>query len=102
MTTYSIIKATPGTPQRFNVALNGVSYIFQLVFRIDAWFLDIFDVNANPLACGLPLVTGADLVAQFPELNLGGRLQVGSSGTSPDQTPTFLGLGVQSNLYFVQ
>ena len=102
MTIYAIIPTRPGVQQRFNVSLGGKSYIFQLVFRIDTWFLDVLDVNANPLICGIPLVTGADLLAQYPEFQFGGRLEVGTVGNSPDQTPTFTGLGVQSQLYWIQ
>ncbi len=102
MTTYATIPARPGVQQRFNVSLNGKTYIFQLIYRIDTWFLDVMDVNANPLVCGIPLVTGADLFAQYPELGFGGRLQVGTVGASPDQPPTFTGLGVQSQMYWIQ
>lgn len=103
-----------GAPQRFTMSLpygtTGTvnDYVLTFSYR-DApedmaggggWVLDIADAYGEPLACGLPLVTGADLLAQFEYLNLGGHLIVESAGI-PDATPTFNNLGSGSRVYWV-
>lgn len=90
------------TPQKINVLLGLVSYNLTVVWR-DAdqggWFLDIADVSDNPILRGLPLITGADLLAQYKYLDFGGKLVV-QSDSNPDNTPTFADLGSTSHLYW--
>lgn len=95
----SIIPTQPKN-QKFRVSLNSVTYIIQLVFRTDTWFMDMSDENGSSILAGVPLVTGSDLMAQYRHLGIGGMLQVASSGSDPDATPTFAGLGTQSQLYW--
>jgi hypothetical protein len=89
-------------PQRFSISMAGAAYNLRLIY-IDApdagWLLDIDDVNDNPLICGIPLVTGADLLAQYAYLGIGGQLFCTTDG-DPSAVPTFANLGVTSHLYF--
>lgn len=89
--------------QRFFVTLAGVQYQFSLYWR-DAenggWILDIADTGGNAIVSGIPLVTGADLLAQYGYLGIKGTLQVQTDGT-PDAVPTYSNLGTASHLYFV-
>ncbi len=91
-----------GSPEAFGITLAGVAYQFTVQWRdaADSWFLDIADNQSNPIASGIPLVTGADLLEQYAHLGIGGSLYVQSSPT-PTDTPTFTNLGSASNLYFV-
>jgi predicted Zn-dependent protease with MMP-like domain len=100
-TTYEI-PLTP-SPQTFSILLAGVSY--QLTLRyIDAtdggWLIDIADNAENNILCGVPLVTGHDLLEQYDYLGIGGQLFVQTDG-DPDTVPTFQNLGLQGHLYFV-
>lgn len=106
-----------GSPQRFAISLpieNSVpaggqaSYVMTFNYR-DAdpavaggcgWTIDLFDAGGNPILCGMPLVTGADLLGQFAYLDLGGHLVVRSEGI-PDAIPTFDNLGSGSHVYWV-
>jgi hypothetical protein len=107
-----------GTPQRFVISLanenssNGanpvVAYTLTFQYR-DAdpsiaggcgWTLDVADQYGTQILCGRPLVTGADLLAQYDYLALGGHLVVGSDGV-PDAIPTFDNLGSGSHVYWV-
>jgi len=95
-----------GTPQRFTMTLAGNTYQFLFQYR-DAvaaggggWVLDLNDYLGNPIICGIPLVTGADLMAQFGYLGFPGQLWVRSDGT-PDAVPTFDNLGYLSHVYYV-
>ena len=96
-TTYEI--PLLAAPQTFKTSLLGVTYTFTLVYR-NGWLLSIADALGNPLAVGLSLVTGCDLLAQLEYLGLGGILQVQTDGLTPDAVPTFTNLGQQAHLYW--
>ena len=105
-----------GTPKRFTVSLpiegnttgQTVNYKLTLQYRnapLDVaggcgWTVDLADDAGTPLACGIPLVTGADLLAQFAYLDLGGHLLVLSEGET-FALPTFQNLGTGAHLYWV-
>lgn len=91
-----------GVAQRFSVSLGGVSYSMLLAWRetdMGGWFLDILAADATPVLMGIPLVTGADLLAQYPDKNFGGVLRVTTDG-DPDAVPTYANIGTQSHVYF--
>lgn len=89
--------------QTFSIALAGVSYQVTLMWR-DAegggWFLDFASATGTPILQGVPLVTGADLLAQYAHLGFSGSLVV-QTDHDPDATPTFTNLGDLSHLYFI-
>lgn len=88
----------PGT---FKVPLNGRTYSIRS-FYIDApgggWCIDISDASGAPLICGMPLVTGADLLEQYPHKGIGGKMFVTTA--DPAALPTAADLGVTSFLWF--
>lgn len=88
------------SPQTFRIRLGTQDYRFTLLYRGVEWVLDIFDTSENPLVCGIPLVTGIDLLAQYGYLGFEGGLIVLSDGDQ-DAIPTFDNLGTTSHLYFV-
>lgn len=101
MATYEI----PLSPehQRFAITLAGVEYQLRVTYRdaVEAgWILDINDSSGSPLVCGIPLITGADLLGQLQYLGIGGQLWVATDG-DPDAVPTFDNLGTLSHLYFI-
>ncbi len=92
-----------GAAQKFQITLANVKYQMQLQYRNavnGGWFLDIFDILGNSIAAGIPLVTGADLLAQLRHLGIGGGLMCSTDG-NPDAVPTYANLGSTSHLYFV-
>jgi len=94
-----------GMPQRFLIQLGDVNYYLTFEFRWAAnagWTLDIADVDSNPLICGIPLVTGANLLAQYEYLGFSRdvALAVRSDG-DPEAVPTFNNLGLYSHVYWV-
>ena len=64
------------------------------------WLLDIADVDGNPMLCGIPLVTGTDLLGQYAYLGFNGALWV-QGANDPDALPTYDDLGSSSALYWV-
>lgn len=102
MTNY-LIPVQPSTAQQFRTTLNGTKYLLKFKY-IDApqagWILDISDDLGNPVVSGVPLVTGADLLAQYGYLNFGFQLIVVSS-PDPSYAPQFADLGVTSQLIAV-
>lgn len=100
----STIAEIPLQPQaqQFTISLADVLYGMSVQWRDAAqvWILDISDQFGTLLIAGVPLLPGADLLHQYPELGIGGELWVASDGT-PDADPTFTNLGIASHLYFV-
>lgn len=89
-------------PQTFGITLNGDDYQLRLLWcdPAQAWTLDIMDALGNPLAMGLPLITGADLLVQLAYLGIEGKLVV-QTDFSPDAVPTADNLGTSGRLYFI-
>lgn len=88
-------------PQRFTIDLAGTTYTLVSKWNDIAlsWYLDILDAAQNPIACGLPFVTGADLLEGLAYLGIDGSLIVYTDG-QPWAVPTLNNLGVNSQLYF--
>lgn len=102
MTIVTEIPLSP-SPQTFSITLAGVSYRMTLIWREvggAGWVLDIADVAGQALVNGVPLVTGVDLLAPYPDKGFGGQLRVLTDG-GVDAAPTFTNLGVTSHLYWV-
>jgi hypothetical protein len=89
-------------PQTFNIMLSGTQYTITYKWNVmnGSWVIDIGDVSNNPIVTGVPLITGADLMAQLEYLGLGGALIV-QSQTDPDAIPTETDLGSTANLFYV-
>lgn len=90
------------TAQVLNITMAGVQY--QLTIKWNAqsqsWTIDIADSSGTPILCGIPMVTGCDLLGQFEYLNFGGQL-VAQTKDGTDAIPTFTNLGSNANLYFL-
>jgi len=90
-------------PQSFKITLSGVDYRMTLTYKNTdqgGWVLDIADASAAPIVSGIPLVTGADLLAQYGHFGFGGQLWVQTT-QNPDAVPTFDNLGTDAILYWV-
>ncbi len=106
MATNTEIPTSPGRPFTERVELLGTTYTLHFNWnkRAACWVVDFFDsTNQFKVLCGIPLVTGADLLEQFLYLDLGRRafltaMTIGP-GFSPDTVPTFTNLGVDGHLY---
>ena len=102
MTTFYEIPLS-SQPQTFTISLGGLVYNLTVLWRdaiMGGWFLDIADSTNTPLACGLPLVTGTDLLAQLAYLGIAGSMVVTTDGDI-NVVPTFANLGTLSHLWFV-
>lgn len=103
MSTAYQIPLQVGVPQTFSVTLSGVTYRMTFLYRNDpnaGWTLDIADSGGNALIQGIPLVTGADLLAQYKHIIPSGMLVVQTTN-DPDAAPTFQNLGKDSQVYWV-
>lgn len=90
-------------PQKVQVELVGISYLLTVTWcdPIQCWTMDIALASSGAfLVRGVPLVTGADLLAQFRYLGIPGQLIV-QSDTDTLAQPTFNNLGITAHLYFV-
>lgn len=93
----------PLTPvsQHFAIQLAGVQYQLTLIWRdVAGWVLDIAGNDRRPIVQGIPLVAGADLLAQYRHLGFGGQLFV-MSDPAMLVPPTRDNLGIESHVYFM-
>lgn len=91
--------------QSFLVSLGGTEYRFTVTYLdVDGggYLLSIAGTDGTPIVSSIPMVTGADLLAQYQHLSIGGGgrmiLQTDGDDTA---VPTYEGLGTTSRLYFV-
>lgn len=115
---------TSSTPQSFSITLAGVVYNLRLIFcgasgpggtdivgqdvqgaqidtnNIGGWILDISNADNTPIVCGIPLITGLELLYQYVYLNIGGAIVATTDG-DPNLPPTFDNMGSASHLLFV-
>ena len=64
------------------------------------WFIDIADIDGNPIIQGLPLTAGEDALQQFSYLNIGGEIRVETDGNALIE-PTYDNLGSNGKVLFV-
>ena len=90
------------TPQTFQISLAGTTYTLTVKWNAQnaSWMLDIADINSNAIVSGIPIITGADLLAQYEYLNIGGGLQA-QTDNDTDAVPTLDNLGINGHLYFI-
>ena len=91
-----------GRQQYVNITLAAVRYRFKLAWNVYAscWILDILQADGVPIARGLPIVTGADMLAQFEYLEVGGQFLVTTDQTYGEMVPSYQGLGLTGHVYF--
>jgi hypothetical protein len=89
--------------QKLTLSLPSGDYVVTLRWyaAVEAgWVMDIANATGVPLVSALPLVTGADLLAQHRHLGIGARLVV-ASDKRVDDVPAFAELGVSSWLFVI-
>lgn len=93
-----------GRAERFGIGLPGeLSLLLTVTWRNrggGGWMLDIALADGTPLVSGIPMVTGADLLAQFRHIGIPGSLVV-VGDSDPGAPPTFANLGTDTHLYYV-
>ncbi|WP_291348077.1 MULTISPECIES: phage baseplate plug protein [unclassified Acinetobacter] len=82
---------------KFNIRLGSAQYKLQLIYRVDHWYLDIFDTAENPLIAGLPMLVGDNLLVQHQHI-IKGALYV--LNTNEDESQAFSDLGINIKLYW--
>jgi hypothetical protein len=88
--------------QSFRIQLGNTTYTLRIIWRDTAgWIMDVQDSGGAPLLSGVPLVTGLNLLEQYPQLGINGALVVVTDNGAPDE-PTKANLGTYSHLVFVQ
>jgi hypothetical protein len=88
-------------PQVFVTNLAGTDYTLTIKWNdmAQSWYMDIADASQNPIACGIPFITGTSLLKQLAYLGIEGDLIVQTTGNI-DAVPTLDNLGDAANLYF--
>ena len=100
MTQVQEIRVQPRN-QSFSVELAGQTFNLRTLWNTTSgrWFLDIDDAEGQPLVHGIPLVTGADLLAQHRHLGIPGAIYCGSDGEL-ERAPGYDDFGSTSHLWF--
>jgi hypothetical protein len=88
--------------QKFSIELVKTVYNCTVTWNSfgGAWILDIATAQNTPLVTGIPIVTGCDLLKQFPEFDFGGKL-VAQTDFDQYAIPTYDNLGIAGKLYFI-
>jgi hypothetical protein len=88
--------------QQISVTLKNQSYTLVITWcdPQQYWVLEIQDDSGNRIIGGIPFVTGADLLAQYEYLGIGGALVV-QTDTNALAVPTYDNLGQTAHLYFI-
>ncbi|MDH2645567.1 phage baseplate plug protein [Acinetobacter baumannii] len=82
--------------QKFFIKLNKVNYQLKFVFR-KRWYLDIFKTNSEPVALGIPLVLGIDILSPFSHV-ISGSMYV--QNLNEDESQSFSDLGTNIKLFW--
>jgi hypothetical protein len=88
--------------QKLNIQLGTDYYILRLRYcftPMGGWIMDIYDNQGVQLICGIPLVTGCDLLEQYAYVGIPGSMYVATDG-NPPVVPTNDNLGQTSHLYY--
>ena len=98
-----VINEIPLTPdnQQFNIQIASANYLIRALWRDDSgWVIDLKDSSGVDIIAGIPLVTGADLLAQQSYMNLNFSLVCVCDVEGQDY-PTKTDLGTSSHLYVI-
>lgn len=100
MATVTLATVTDGTPDyRFRSELDGVTYTLELHWnaRLEAWFLDVGDVDGNVLKHGIRVVVGWPLLFRAVDEDLppGDLMAIDTSGQDAEAALNDLGGRVQ-------
>jgi hypothetical protein len=99
MATYRIpLKASP---QQMTINLPSGTYQLRFLYMDQpeaGWIMDMLDSLGNPVVCGIPLITGADLLEQYKYLFQPPFLMFVYTDGDPAAVPTFDNLGTLSNV----
>lgn len=83
--------------QQFSIIIAGATYRISIIWRETCWVMDMFNDRSEPLISGVPLVTGADLMAQYEYMGLGFKMAVVCDDEAQEY-PTKIDLGSRSHL----
>ncbi|EDJ7416999.1 hypothetical protein CHY15_06285 [Salmonella enterica subsp. enterica serovar Brandenburg] len=83
--------------QQFSIILAGITWRIRIIWRDLYWIMDLQNDRGEPVISGIPLVTGADLLAQYAYMGLGFKLVVMCDDSTQDY-PTKTDLGGSSHL----
>lgn len=82
--------------QKFFIKLNKVNYQLKLIYR-NRWYLDIYQANTEPVALGIPLVSGIDILSPFSHV-ISGSMYV--QNLNEVESQSFNDLGTNIKLYW--
>lgn len=97
--TQSEIPLSPDN-QTFSIDIAGSRWRISIIWRERWWVMNLADSRGNALVSGIPLVTGADLLAQHAWLGLNFTLVV-ACDDSAQVYPGKTDLGIRSHLYAI-
>ena len=83
--------------QKITIKLGANTYILVFIWRGIYYVMDVYDRNNNPIATGLPIVTGVDITNQLSYLNIVGKMEV-LNDANTDNDPSYTDLGILSHL----
>lgn len=83
--------------QQFSTIIAGATWRISIIWRDLYWIMDLQNDRGELVISGIPLVAGADLLAQYAYMDLGFKLVVVCDDSVQDY-PTKTDLGGRSHL----
>lgn len=101
-----IVQEFPLSPeaQKMSITLGTQEYSIRFAWcsapGAEGWFIDIYALDDTPLARGLPLTAGEDVLQQLGYLGFEGEIRVATDDDTLVE-PTYSNLGVNGKVYFI-
>jgi len=89
--------------QEMQIQLGAVEYTVRFGWGATTdggWFIDLSDVDGNPILMGLPLTAGENVLQQFDYLGIPGEIRVQTDGNVLVE-PTYANLGSNGQVLFI-
>lgn len=89
--------------QRMQITLGTIEYIIRFYWCASlypGWMIDLYALDETPLAMGVPLTAGEDVLQQLGYLGFDGQIRV-ATDDNPLVEPTYDNLGTNGRVYFI-
>lgn len=103
MATVQEFPLIPASAQEMTITLGNKEYTIRFAWCDSpegGWFMDLYDLQLNPMIRGIPLTAGENVLQQFDYLEMPGEIRV-QVDENPLLEPSFENFGIAGKVVFV-